>query len=370
LKETAIVGVGFTPLARKTDRSVASLAVEAAMNAIADAGLKPSDIDGYAGTPIGGSGGAVHLDGVDEISCRYITDALDLQNMRWLTDAARGLLSDAIVDAVHALAYGTCSYALIVRAMYNPTDTRYSETEMANAGGPAQFIGPYGLHYGIGRMAMWLNRYMHDTGATKAELYHVAKALRENAQLNPYAFWRGKPLSEADYLNARMIFEPMGLYDCDIPVTGAGAIVLTTADRAAHLRHKPAYVKALATSLEGPDAVYGKAGIAPDDVQCAQLYDGFLPFIWYWLEALRFCGKGEGHAFALDGNIALGGKLPVTTFGGSQGEGRLHGMGHIREGALQVMGRAGERQVPNTQHCLVSIGVDWIPGAVFLLSGT
>ena len=92
-----------------------------------------------------------------------------------------------------------------------------------------------------------------------------------------------------------------------------------------------------------------------------------MPFIWHWLESLGFCAKGEGIRCARR-NIALGGKLPVTTFGGSQGEGRLHGMGHIREGALQVMGRAGERQIPNLHNCLVAIGIDWVPGGIFMLS--
>jgi acetyl-CoA acetyltransferase len=83
--------------------------------------------------------------------------------------------------------------------------------------------------------------------------------------------------------------------------------------------------------------------VARQDVQVAQVYDGFSPFVWYWLEALGFCGKGEAHSFTRDGRIQLGGSLPINTFGGNLGEGRLHGFGHVREGALQVMGRAGER---------------------------
>jgi len=217
-------------------------------------------------------------------------------------------------------------------------------------------------------MALRLRRYFHDYGATRAELYHVAKTLRDHAQLNPHAYWRGTPLTADDYLGARQIFEPMSLYDCDLPLTGAGAIVLTTAERAVHLRHKPAYITAFATAQEGLSTVWRKAGIAPRDVQCAQLYDGYLPAIWYWLEELGFCGRGEAHAFALDGNIALGGALPVTTFGGSQGEGRTNGIGHMREGALQVMGRAGERQVPNLTHCAVAIGIEFVPGAVFVFA--
>jgi acetyl-CoA acetyltransferase len=363
----AIVGVGFTPLVRKSDQSLASLAVTAALNALADAGLERSDIDGYAGTPSAGNPTARHLDGVDEVSAQYMVGALGLSNARWLSDGAHGgLIAHALIAAVQALAAGTCTTVLIVRAMYNPIGVRYAEASATTAGGPGQFLAPYGLN-GIGRVALWLQRYLYDHGATKADLYHVAKTLRDHAQLNPYAYWHGKPLGAEAYFHARRIFEPMNLYDCDIPVTGAGAVVLTTAARAAQLRHQPAYIAALATGYEPGNAIFEKSGLTPTDVQCAQLYDGFLPFVWYWLEELGFCGKGQAHAFARDGNIALGGTLPVNTFGGNQGEGRLHGMGHLREGALQVMGRAGERQVPDLEHCLVALGASVAPGCTVLL---
>lgn len=365
----AIVGVGYTPMVRKTDRSLSAVAAEAGLNAIRDAGLQPSDIDGYAGTPVSQAGGSQHTDGVDEVSARNVTATLGMKNVRWVLDISRGVIADALIEAVQALYCGSCDYALIVRAMYNPVGERYAERSARVAPGPEQFRAPYGIQ-GIGQMALWLQRYMHDYGATKSELYHVAKALRDYAQLNPYAYWRGKPLSEADYLSSRNIFEPMCVFDCDIPITGAGAIVLTTADRAAHLPHKPAFISGMATTYESRDAVFDRSGVPRGEVGAAQLYDGFLPFIWHWLESLGFCGKGEAHRFALDGNIALGGTLPVTTFGGSQGEGRLHGMGHIREAAMQVMGRAGERQVPGLRNCVVSIGVDWVPGGVFMVSGS
>ena len=368
MRETAIAGVGFTPLKRQTEQSLPSLAIEAAINAIADAGLERSDIDGYAGNPFAYNLTAQHFDGVDEVSAQYMVSALGLDNVRWMVDAPRGLISDAIVSAIHALAFGSSNYVLIVRALYNPLGVRYASAEIRNAAGADQFLAPYGLSGGIWREALWLQHYLHQYGATKAELYHVAKALRNHAQANPYAYWRGKLLTEDEYLGARPLFEPMGLYDCDIPVTGAGAVVLTTADRAAHLRHKPAYITAFATDYEDRDAIYRKSGLQPGQIQCAQLYDGFLPFVWYWLERLRFCGPGEAHQFGLDGNIALGGTLPVNTFGGSQGEGRLHGMGHLREAALQVMGRADERQVAGLQHCMVALGAQFAPGVIALLS--
>lgn len=369
MNQTAIVGVGATRMERRPQRSLAALAIDAALAAVEDAGLTPADIDGVAGTPMGVNLTNMHMDGVDEISSGYLAGALGLRNVRWMVDGTRGLSSEAVIESVHALLAGSCTAVLVMRAMYNPVGIRYAEQALVSAGGPLQFTAPYGANSGIVRAAMELHRYLHRTGATKRDLYQVAKTLRDHALLNPNAYWYGRtPLTEDEYLSARFIFEPMCLYDCDIPTTGAGAVVLTTAERARHLPHKPAYITAYATHAEGYREIYRKAKIGPKDVQVAQLYDGFLPFLWEWLETLQFCGPGEAFEFTRDGNITFGGALPLTTFGGSHGEGRLHGMGHIREAALQVMGRAGARQVPNVQHCMVTTGSSRVPGAAMVLT--
>lgn len=369
MNQTAIVGVGATRMERRPQRSLAALAVDAALAAIEDAGLKPSDIDGVAGSPLGVNLTNMHWDGVDEISIGYLAGSLRLRNVRWMVDLARGFATEALIEGIHALIAGSCTAVLIMRAMYNPVGVRYAEQSLDRAGGPLQFTAPYGANSGIVRAAMELQRYFHLCGATRRDLYHVAKTLRDHALMNPQAYWYGRSALTADeYLSARFIYEPMCLYDCDIPITGAGAFVLTTADRARHLPHKPAYITAYATHAEGYREIYRKAKLGPKEIQVAQLYDGFLPFIWEWLETLEFCGAGEAYQFARDGNISLAGTLPVTTFGGSHGEGRLHGMGHIREGALQVMGRAGSRQVPDVQHCMITSGSRRIPGSVIVLS--
>ena len=172
---------------------------------------------------------------------------------------------------------------------------RYASSEQSESGGPEQFTAPYGI--GIGAMAMWLQRYMHDYGATREDLFDVVGALRAHAQLNPYAYWHDKPLALDEYLSSRWVYEPMCLYDYDIPVTGAGAVILTTADRAAALPHKPAYVAGFVNTRERGDAIFEASGIGREAVQAAQLYDGFSPVVWVWLEALGFAGKGEAHEF-------------------------------------------------------------------------
>lgn len=380
---TAIVGAGYTPMVRQSDRSLGSFAVEAALHAIGDAGLTPEDIDGYIGSPSAPNRSAQHVDGIDEVSSEYVVRALGLKGLGWSMDI-RGLPSSAVAAAVQALYAGLCRYVVIVRAMYNPsggpTGVRYSEIRAAGTTGGEQYTVPYGLGGAGGRHALWVQRYMHDYGAKRESLYAVVGTERAHAQQNPIAFWRGRPLSREDYLNARFIYEPMGLFDIDIPVTGAGALVMTTAERARDLPHRPALVSGIAGNVDssgggssgaGPgDLLFERAGIERKDVGVAMLYDGYSHFVYYWLEQLGFCSRGEAHQFVQDGRITHGGALPLNTFGGSLGEGRLHGFGHLREGALQVMGRAGERQVPGAQHCAVAVGVG-IPGnysALLMLS--
>lgn len=352
--KTAIVGVGYTDMVRRSDRSLGAIASEAAAAAIRDAGLTKEQIDGYVGCPDAPNASAVQADGFDQVSAAYMVNSLGLDGVAWSIDV--GLRpTGAVAIAAQALISGLCTYALVVRAMYNPTG-RYAESRKAEVPGPDQFSLPYGLGGGGGRHAQMLQRYMHDYGATREELFEVVGAQRRHAQLNPVAYWRDKGLSLEDYMNARWVYEPMCLFDCDIPVTGAGAVVVTAAERARDLPHRPAFVTGYCNVRQPADTIFDLSGVDRKDVQALQVYDGFSHFVWQWLEKLAFCEVGEAHVFARQETIALGGTLPVNTFGGNLGEGRLHAMGHVREGVMQVMGRCGERQVPELEHCLVAAG--------------
>lgn len=364
--QTAIVGIGSTPMVRHADKPLTFVAADAALAAIKDAGLTPDDIDGYFGSPTAPNRSAVHVDGVDEISSGLMVSALGLKNMAWAADV-RGLPPTAVAHAAQALHSGVCNYALVLRGMYNPTGVRYSQISASRIDGFEQFTVPYGLGGAGGRHSLWLRRYMHETGATKEEQYALAKAERESALRNPIAYWYGHgPLSKEDYLNARRVYEPMCLFDIDIPVTAGGALVMTTAERARDLPHQPAYVAGFTSTRLPGKRIFEVSGIPRESLKLAMLYDGYAHFVYYWLEELGFCGKGEAHNFIQDGRIEQGGVLPLNTFGGSIGEGRLHGFGHVREAAYQVMGRAGERQVPDADACVVAVGVG-LPGEVATL---
>jgi acetyl-CoA acetyltransferase len=219
---------------------------------------------------------------------------------------------------------------------------------------------------------------MHQYGATREEMATLATQQRRNANLNERAHFRDTPMTFDDYMNARFISEPLCLFDCDIPVEGCAAFVLTSAERARDLKNPPAYIAACAQQTSGgrrqlisyilddymacgatlADQLWRDAGLGPSDMRVAELYDGFSPSTYYWLEAAGFCGRGEAHAFIQDGRIELTGELPVNTFGGSLSEGRLHGMGHLAEAALQVTGRAGPRQVAG---CDAACAIDGSP---------
>jgi acetyl-CoA acetyltransferase len=347
-KQLAVIGVSATPIERHATRSITEIALGAVFSALDDAAMTLDRIDGYVGCPDAPNPTAAHADGFDEVSCRFMVANLGLKNASWYQDV-EGMSTGMMVAAAHALAAGTCSYVVGLRALYNPHDRRYSASDAARVAGPQQFKLPYGLGAAGGRFALSLQRYMHEYGATREQLFEVARIGRRNAQRNPLAIWNGAAeLALDEYLGARFIYEPMCLFDADMPVSGAVAFVMTTADRAAHAPHA-AYLSAFA--LNEPRRLYEAAGVTPKEIGVAQLYDGFSTMVWDWAERFGFCERGEAPVFVQRD------ALPLNTFGGALGEGRLHGAGHVREAALQAMGRAGARQVPGVSHSLVQVGV-------------
>ncbi|MGA2410789.1 MAG: hypothetical protein ABSG46_10445, partial [Candidatus Binataceae bacterium] len=233
------------------------------------------------------------------------------------------------------------------------------------ASGDAQFMAPYGCNTIIQWHALAWQRYIYRYGATREALAALALNSRRNANLNPRAFFYKEPMSREDYFNSRWIAEPMCLFDCDVPVDGCVALIVTTADRARDLRNPPAYIAGygqntavrrtlfhyalddyMACGGSLASKLWSSAGLGSSDMDAAQLYDGFNPSTLYWLEAAGFCPRGEGGSFVQNGRIAIEGELPVNTFGGSLSEGRMHGMGHIAEAVRQVTDRAEQRQIP------------------------
>jgi acetyl-CoA acetyltransferase len=245
-----------------------------------------------------------------------------------------------------------------------------------------------GLGTPAANVAMVARRYMHAFGATSEDFGRVAVADRRHAATNPNAFFYGKPITLADHQASRWIAEPLHLLDCCQESDGGVALVVTSAERARDLQHRPAIVTGAAQGSGADqfimtsyyrDALTGlpemglvgqqlwsQAGIAPEDVQVAILYDHFTPFVLIQLEELGFCARGEARHFIADGAIEIDGRLPVNTHGGQLGEAYIHGMNGIAEGVRQIRGTA-VNQVADVEHVLVTAGTG-VPTSGLVLS--
>ncbi len=365
--KTAIAGIGYSEITRRPQKPLGLLAVDACRAAIADAGLEPERIDGLATYPESPFAGAGNRDGEDVVSVAFILNHLGLaSDVRWYAQIETGMIASPVIESVNALLAGACDYVLVWRALHRPAPRGSAGVGRGapRAAGDAQFIAPYGAASIVQTHALAWQRYMYRYGATREALAALALNSRRNANLNPRAFFYSTPMTREDYFNARPIAEPLCLFDCDVPVDGCVALIITTAERARDLRNPPAYLAGygqntarrrtlLYYTLDDYMAcggslarkLWSSAGLGPRDMDAAQLYDGFNPSTLYWLEAAGFCGAGEGADFVRDGRIALAGELPINTFGGSLSEGRMHGMGHIAEAVRQVTDRAERRQI-------------------------
>ncbi len=388
--KTAIAGIGYSEITRKPEKPLGLLAIDACRAAIADAGLQARQIDGLATYPESPFAGAGNRDGEDVVSVSFVLNHLGVAaDVNWYAQIETGMIASPVIEAANALIVGACDYALVWRALHRPAPTSGSGAGKGapRAGGDAQFIAPYGAASIVQTHAIAWRRYMHRHGATREALAALALNSRRNANLNPRAFFHSTPMSRDDYFNARMIAEPLCLYDCDVPVDGCVALIVTTADRARDLRNRPAYLAGYGQNTARRRALlyytlddymacggslaqklWSAAGLGPQEMDAAQLYDGFNPSTLYWLEAAGFCREGEGADFVTGGRIALGGELPVNTFGGSLSEGRMHGMGHIAEAVRQVTDRAEKRQIPGASAVCAIDGSPMLRGSGIIVT--
>jgi acetyl-CoA acetyltransferase len=254
-----------------------------------------------------------------------------------------------------------------------------------SVGGWAQWSIPFGAYSGANRAALHAARYFAEFGTTREQLGMIAVTQRRNAAHNEDAVYR-QPLTLNDYLEARMISSPLCLYDCDVPVDGSVALVVSHAQAAANMRRPPIAVEAFGSALRArpswdqwaalsdvaaygaAESMWSRSSLRPADVDAAQLYDGFSMAVLVWLEALGFCSTGEGGAFVEGGErIGLSGQLPINTGGGQLSAGRLSGFGHLYEAILQLRGEGNGRQLPKTPEvAVVTNGAGPIAGCVLL----
>jgi len=320
----------------------------AALAAIADAGLGVDEIDGVSTYP----GGTWSTPGITGAGVDDVRSLLGLE-LRWHTGGGElaGQLG-SIVNAVIAVAAGLVDHVLCFR-------TVWESTAQAQRGGRSSVLASstrealqWGKPYGVGYPtygALAMQRYLHDSGATREQLAQVAVVSRANAARNPDAVYRD-PITVEDYLAARMISDPLCIYDCDVPVDGSVAVVVSRADSHAVDPRKAVRIEAMGPASgweRSADMLWSRTDLRPADVDVAEVYDGFSIYAVRWLEALGLIPKHETGSFIEGGRrIALDGELPISTAGGQLSAGRLHGYGGLLAACQQLRQEAGDRQVP------------------------
>ncbi|MER6816648.1 OB-fold domain-containing protein [Spirillospora sp. NPDC000708] len=387
--KVAISGIGASRIGRRLMVPPLSLTVAACQEAVADAGLDLADIDGLATYPGAGAFGGFAEGGVTALE-----SALGIRPTWYNGGAETFGPGGSLIAAMLAVAGGLARHVLCFRTLWEATHTELMRQGRIGAGGGGRvggggaWIRPFGAVSAAHTLAQNAQRHFHRYGTTRETLGWIALNQRANAALNPSAVYRD-PMTMEDYLQARPITTPFGLYDCDVPCDGAIAVIVSAVDAARDLAKPPVLVEAVGTqiverlewdqsTLTHEPQVLGQAAhlwtrtsLRPSDVDVALLYDGFTINCLSWIEALGVCGIGEAKDF-LDGgkNIARDGVLPLNTHGGQLSHGRTHGMGLMHEAIVQLRGEGGERQVADAGVAVVSSGGLTPSGVILLRSDT
>lgn len=368
-KDAIFSGLGISRIGRRTGIPGLDLTMEAVRAAIADAGLTADDIDGvvtFGDTPV--------ADVVAALGNRAADQGYGFATGGVLTPVMSAMLAVSERRARHVLVYRTVH--MLGGTMTQPSPTS-EPNPLANPpveprrAGARRKLGPFDdidellaahAYSAANWLALHCRRHMELYGTTKEQLGWLAINSRRNAGLNPLAVYRD-PMTMDDYLASRSVSTPFGLFDCDVPVDGSIAFVISHADFARDCPNPAVGVQAVGgaygsggwfhrddfpkmASAEAADEMWSRTDLTPSDVDVAELYDGFTFLTFAWLEALRLCGEGEAGPFVEGASrIALDGTLPLNTYGGQLSAGRMHGYWLLHEACLQLRGQAGERQL-------------------------
>lgn len=381
-----ILGVGETPYCRAPGSGMSNLALvlAGARAAIADAGLAPGDIDGIMAM---GSGMAEQL-----------AANLGIEDLRYAASVHMGGASAvaALQSAAMAVALGVAEH-VVVPVGWNGYSGRRAR-DLADLGGGGLPIGgtlvdhytPFGANAPPQWYALLCRRHMETYGTPPEALGTVSVTSRAHAQHNPNAVMRGRTMTMDDYFGSPMIASPYRLLDCCLETDGAAAVVVTSAERAEAAAQNggppPVYLAGIAEGHPYPaDDIFNRpdlftiglthaapkafemAGLGPEDVDVAEIYDCFTFEVIQQLEEAGFCARGDGGKFVLESGIGIGGRLPVNTHGGLMSEAHVAGMNHVVEAVRQLRGQAGDRQVSGARVAVVTGWGDFGDGALAVL---
>lgn len=360
-KEAYITGIGQSQIGRKLERHPLLLTLDAVKEALDEAGLTIQQIDGVSTYP----GRVPQMLGFSPIGADGLVEALGIKATWYAGGGEITSQLGAVVAAVGAIRSGQARHIICFRTVYEAAAmARPDEYPPMRGGGgrvdgATQWTMPFNAFSASNWVAQYAMRHVKKYGLTREQLAQVALTDRRNALLNPRALVR-EPLSMDEYLNARMISDPLCLYDCDRHTDASTVLIVSAGDSLDEVKCTPIRIAAMAGSVDrlswdqaewmasyptGRD-LWKNCDYFPADVDTVQLYDGFSFLTLTWLEALGFCDVGEGGKFIEGGQrIALDGELPLNTFGGQIAGGRLHGFGFAHEAVLQLRGLGGERQI-------------------------
>jgi len=366
---TAVVGIGATEFSKSSGRSELTLATEACLAALADAGLDVTDVDGV-----------VRCD-QDLVSPQALAESLGVPDLTYWGEVGPGGAAPCAMvgQAVAAVLSGLATTVLVYRSLNGRSGARFGQgAELpARVGGRAtrdELFLPYGLVSAGQFFALLARQHMLRHGTSYDALARISVTCRDRANANPAAQMHGRPLTLDDCLAARPIADPLRLFDFCLETDGACAVVVTSAERAADCAQPPVLVRSVAQgtgpSIRGgmmfpalladelpsravADTLFRRGGLEPDDVDVAQLYDCFTITLLLQLEDYGFCKPGEAGPYVESGALDLAGPLPVNTAGGHLSEGYVHGMNHVLEGVRQIRGTSTS-QVPGAEVSLVT----------------
>jgi acetyl-CoA acetyltransferase len=384
----AIAGIGWTEYSRGSGRSVESLALEACSNAIADAGLDPSKVDGLVSFSLG-----------DSVPTSVVATDLGLSKLDHYADfAAGGFMACGIVlEAAMAVATGQADYVVVYRALNGASGQRYGGASFSkllsdfgvHSDAEQQFLDTAGITMPAQEFALLCRRHMARYGTTSEDLGAVAVAQRQWALDNPRAQMRHRPMTLDDYHRSPWVAEPFHVVDCCLQSDGACALLVTSVERARDLAKRPVGVLSGFTAT-GPrnrgsmwgnftpdatvtyaehhaDRMFARAGIAREDLDFAEIYDCFTYSVIGQMEGFGLIPKGGAGEFFRSGAGSRGGRLPINTHGGLLSEAYIHGLNSVVEAVSQLRGEAGPRQVEGARLGLVTAGGATATGSALIL---
>jgi acetyl-CoA acetyltransferase len=372
-----IVGIGQTDYSKASGRSVEMLALQAARAAIADAGLKPNQIDAILPYILGPT--------ADEVAAQ-----LGIANLRYSSIIKMGGATFvACLETAALLIHNRIAENVLVFCARNGRSGTRVTGRVSTIPGQSfrrDFENPYGFSVPGQWYAMIARRHMIEFGTTRQDAGHFAVAMRRHANLNPNAMMRDVPMSMDDYLKSKPVYDPFHLLDCCLESDGAGAFVVSSPERAKDLRGKPVYISGAAQARPAcsddlcnrPDMfeigltdaaprAFAMAGMKPSDMDGAMIYDCFSYVALLELEEAGFCKRGEVGDFIKDGRIELGGDFPINTHGGLLSEAHIAGINHVIEAVVQLRGDGAARQIEGAERLAVTGWGDLGDGSLAVL---